>query len=165
MVPPIVWLGIVGIAATGMSMGFLMPQVPNFNLQGVSVNEQDFAAPVQNANVDIDIHKVKGIDLNGNTVFKNRITECSFHTPDTGMGHGSTVICKLTDKDNKVVAEGRKTLVAGFAPSNRYTIPIDQTAFPNANEVQNIDDIKIILLGTNPTCGGTGQPACTSAFP
>ena len=150
MVPPIVWLGILGIAVTGMSVGFLMPPVANFNLQGVSVNEEDFEAPVSVANVDIDISKREG-QLGGVTVFKNLINECSFHTPDTGMGADSTIICKLTDFDGDVVAEGRKDFPNGIGPSQRVTIPIEQTAFDLANEVQNINDIKIVLLGTNPT--------------
>jgi len=152
MVPPIVWLGIVGIAATGMSVGFLMPGVTNFTLQGVSVNEENFEAPVDIANVDINISKRSGFDqAAGQTVFKNLINECSFHTPDTGMGAGSTIICKLTDFQGDVVAEGNKYFPNGIGQSERVTIGIDQTAFPLANEVQNIDDIKIVLLGTNPT--------------
>ena len=149
---PLIILGILGVVAVGIGAGFLMPPVQNFNLQGVSVNEEDFQAPVSTANVDIDISKRSVFDQQASkTIFVNLINECSFHTPDTGMGHGSKVICKLTDFDGDVVAEGHKTFSQGIAPSSRVTIPIDETAFKYSNEVQNINDIKIVLLGTNPT--------------
>ena len=95
---PLVLLAIAGIAGMTMSMGFLMPAIPDFNLQGVSVNERDFSYPITTANVDIDISKSIHFDQTaGHTVFWNLISECSFHTPSNGLGDGSTVICKLTD--------------------------------------------------------------------
>ena len=160
MLPPILWIMIVGIASLGISMGFLMPAIPSFNLQGVAINEENFSVPITTANVDIEISKIEGVNLAGSTVFKNRINQCSFHTPSTGLGSGSTIICKLTDSDGDVVAEGRLNLPTGLASSELTFIDIVQTAFFNSNEVQNIDDIKIVILGTNPTCGGIGQPLC-----
>ena len=151
MVPPIVYLLIVGVAATAMSLGFLMPEIPVFNLQGVAINERSFSTPITTANVDIEISKVEGLNEDGVTVFKNRINKCSFHTPSEGLGTGSTVICKLSDADGDIIAEGRLELPDGLSPSSVTYIPILQTAFANANEVQNIDDIKIIVQGTDPT--------------
>jgi len=148
---PIIMLGIVGVAAIAMSMGFLMPEIPVFNLQGVAINERSFSTPITTANVDIEISKVEGLNEDGVTVFKNRINKCSFHTPSEGLGTGSTVICKLSDADGDIIAEGRLELPDGLSPSSVTYIPILQTAFANANEVQNIDDIKIIVQGTDPT--------------
>ena len=159
---PLVLLAIAGIAGMTMSMGFLMPAIPDFNLQGVSVNERDFSYPITTANVDIDISKSIHFDQTAqHTVFWNLISECSFHTPSSGLGDGSTVICKLTDDQGDVVAEGRQDFPDGLAPSERTIIDIVQTAFPGANEIQRINDIKIIVLGTDVTCGGPNQPACT----
>ena len=152
MMPPIIWIMIVGVAATALGTGFLMPAIPDFNLQGVSVNERDFSSPITTANVDIAISKVRGVNSIGEPVFKNRITECSFHTPSSGLEAGSTVICKLTDDQGDVVAEGRKDFQGGLSPSSRTFIQIEQIAFQNANEIQNVNDIKIIVLGTDPTC-------------
>ena len=149
---PLVLLAIAGIAGMTMSMGFLMPAIPDFNLQGVSVNERDFSYPITTANVDIDISKSIHFDRTaGHTVFWNLISECSFHTPSSGLGDGSTVICKLTDDQGDVVAEGRKDFPRGLQPSERTIIDIVQTAFPGANEIQRINDIKIIVLGTDVT--------------
>ncbi|HLC24334.1 MAG TPA: hypothetical protein VJJ25_01740 [Nitrosopumilaceae archaeon] len=164
---PIIMLGIVGVAAIAMSMGFLMPEIPVFNLQGVAINERSFSTPITTANVDIEISKVStqtlrsGEGLLSNnligtttitkTVFMNLIKECSFHTPSEGLGTGSTVICKLSDANGDIIAEGKLELPNGLSPSDVTFIPIEQTAYRWANEVQNIDDIKIIVQGTDPT--------------
>ena len=163
---PIIMLGIVGVAAIAMSMGFLMPEIPDFNLQGVAINERSFSTPITTANVDIEISKVstetyRSVEANTGhgsfttntqkTVFMNLIKECSFHTPSSGLGTGSTVICKLSDANGDIIAEGKLELPDGLSPSDVTFIPIEQTAYQWANEVQNIDDIKIIVQGTDPT--------------
>jgi len=153
---PIILIAIVGVAAVTLSTGFLMPSIGWFNLQGVSVNERDFSAPLDHANVDIEVSKISRVitDSEGNThnAFFNIINECSFHTPDPGgLGPGATIICKLTDDQHDVVAEGRIDLPNGLDKSERTVIPIMQTAFDLANEIQNINDIKLIVLGGNPT--------------
>ena len=153
---PIIIIAIVGVAAVTLSTGALMPQIGWFNLQGVSVNERDFSAPLSHVNVDIDVTKISRLitDASGNrhTAFFNLISECSFHTPDPGgLGPGSTVICKLTDFQQNVVAEGRADFLNGLSKSERTVINIDQTAFDLANEIQNINDIKLIVLGGDPT--------------
>ncbi len=142
---------VVGVGAGMLSTGFLMPEIGWFNLQGVSVNERDFSAPLDHVNVDIEISKQEGF-INGVSFFKNNVNACSFHTPDaTGLGPGSTVICKLTDDNGFVVAEGRADFANGLDKSERTLIPIDMTAFDGANEIQNINDIKLIVLGGDPT--------------
>ena len=177
---PLILLAVLGVGAVTMSMGFLMPEIPQFNLQGVAINEANFSTPITTANVDIEVGKteietVRVIQVQtanpttpgafvdssvSKTVFLNVIDACSFHTPSSGLGDGSTIICKLTDADGDVVAEGRLNLDLGLKASSITFIEIKQTAFPFANEIQNIDDIKIIVQGTDPTCGGTGQPVC-----
>src|SRR3972149_11909772 len=114
MVPPIVWLIIVGVIATTISMGSLMPAISNLNLQGVSINERDFSAPLTTANVDIDITPIQAQNEFGQPIIKNRITECSFHTPSNNLGPGSKVICKLTDHNDRVVAEGSMNFPNGL---------------------------------------------------
>ena len=122
---PIILLAVVGIASVTLSMGFLMPEIPVFNLQQVAISERTFTTPITTANVDIEIVKVSTntnrIDSAGNafskTIFLNLVNYCSFHTPSTGLGAGSVVICKLSDADGDIVAEGRLNLANGLAPS------------------------------------------------
>jgi len=158
-------VAIAGIAAVFMSAGSLMPEIGWFTLQGVSVNETDFSAPLSHVNVDIDISKQTHFDETAeHSVYLNLITECSFHTPDEGgLGEGSTVICKLTDFDGDVVAEGRQNFPNGLDRSERAVIDINMVAHEFANEIQNINDFKLIVLGGDPTCGDAtqGQDPCT----
>ncbi len=157
---PLILLAVVGVASVTLSMGFLMPEIPIFNLQQVAINERTFSTPITTANVDIQIEKTEsrlvmasanGLTTDHKSVFFNMIKYCSFHTPSTGLGDGSKIICKLSDADGDIVAEGNILLPNGLAPSERTLIPILMTAFTNANEVQNIMDIKIVVQGTDPT--------------
>ena len=151
MIPPIMWLLVVGVGAGLLGTGALMPEIGWFNLQGVSVNDATFMAPLSHANVDIDISKVEAAS-NGKSFYKNLITKCSFHTPDPGgLGPGSTVICKLTDMSGAVVAEGRGDFVNGLAKSERTLIDITMVASELANSIENIHDIKVVVLGGDPT--------------
>ena len=147
---PIILLAIAGVVATTLSMGSLMPAITNLNLQGVSINERDFSAPLTTANVGIDV-AVTTANSGETSILVNLIDRCTFHVPFTGedrMGQGSKVICKLSDHNGMIVAEGSRD--GPFSPSTNYDIMIDTVATTFANEIQNIDDVKIIILGTNP---------------
>ena len=144
---------LVGVAAMAMSVGFL---APGFDLivQQLGAEETLLEAPIDTAYVDFSIGKIE--TTNGktgaalHTVFRNVIEACSFETP-TALGVGSVVICKLTDKDHDIVAEGKLLLPNGLSANTETNIPITQTAFDGANDVQNIEDVKIIVLGEDPT--------------
>ncbi len=147
---PIIWLSIIAIvAATGLGMGFL---APTFSLvvQQVGAQHTNLVTPIKTAHVDFVIQNIPGVGINGNTVFKNRITQCSFSTP-TQLNPGSTIICKLSDKDHDIVAEGRIGPTAHTLGSNQITyIPITVTANDLANEIQKVEDVKIIVMGPAP---------------
>jgi hypothetical protein len=145
---PIIWLAIMGVAGMGLGMGFLAPGF-TLNVQQLGAQETLLESPINTANVDFTISKIEGINLAGDTVYKNRIVRCSFHTP-TDLEVGSAIICKLTDKDRDIVAEGRLNLLQPLEGSLTTYIHISQVAFPNANDVQNIEDVKIIVLGPKP---------------
>ncbi len=132
-----------------MSMGFLAPGF-TLNVQQLGAQETLLESPIKTANIDFTISKIEGVNLAGDTVFKNRIVRCSFHSP-TSLGVGSAIICKLTDIDRDVVAEGRLDLTSPYQGSDLTFIPIQQVAFANANDVQNIEDVKIIVLGPKPS--------------
>src|SRR3990170_1634379 len=86
---------------------------------------------------DFEIQKIQGINQGG-PILKNLITECSFHSVDP-VPKGSLIICKLTDDDSDVVAEGKiGTLAHTLASSTVTFIPITNLAFIGANDVQNI---------------------------
>ena len=148
---PIVWLAIIGVAATGLGMGFLAPGF-DLSLQGLAAQEEMLLSPVSSANVDLVVQKVEGLLTPGNKViFKNQITACSFHSPEN-IGTGGVIICKLLDSAMDIVAEGRLNLAgAGYSGSDITFIDINQVGTDNANDVQNIEKVKIVILGEDPT--------------
>src|SRR3990172_969301 len=134
---PIVLIAIVGVAAATLGAGFLAPGF-DLDLQNLAAQEDSLASPISTANVDFRIQKIEGFDDQGNTVFKNQITECSFHSPDD-IGPGGKIICKLLDGNDNIVAEGNIKLSRTFTGSITTMIPIQQVSFDNANDVQNIE--------------------------
>ena len=132
-----------------MSMGFLAPGF-TLNVQQLGAQETFLESPINTASIDFTISKIEGVNLAGDTVFKNRIVRCSFHSPTT-LEAGSVIICKLTDENGDIVAEGRLDLTSQYVGTSTTFIPIQQVAFENANDVQNIEDVKIIVLGPKPS--------------
>ena len=150
---PIIVLALIAVAAGATGIGFLNTDIV-LNVQNLGVGSEDLETPISEANVDLKIAIVEGIDLNGNSVFKNVIESCSFHYPEEdlaafpGLADGSQVICKLT-KDGNVVAEGSSE--GTFVASTTYMIPITDFAYPGSNDVKNVNDITIVALGADPT--------------
>ena len=147
---PILMLAIVGVAATAMGVGFLSNTI-TLNVQQLGVGEADFKSPITLANIDLEVNKVN-VGQDGSAFFKNVINVCSFHSPDElddPALNDLLVICKLTDANGKVIAEGSKDIT--YFPSTTYTIDITEEAFPGATQVQNVHDITLVVLGHNPT--------------
>ena len=107
--------------------------------------------------------------------FDNVIKSCSFHTDHPIASAPSAndelspgvIICKLTDERDKAIAEGRILLSGapeadcpqdeadlallshgGYHASDHLNIQICQTAFPGANDVQKVTDVKIVVEGS-----------------
>jgi hypothetical protein len=151
LMQPIILIAIVAVAAIGMSSGFLFGNT-SFNLiaQDLGAKETDLVSPISTAAVDFVISKINGLGPDG-PVFKNRITKCSFHSDDD-IPRSGAIICKLT-KNNNIVAEGRLNLLdTGYKGSTQTYITINHMTYDGANDVQNINDVKIVVLGKNPTC-------------
>ena len=161
---------VIGIGIVGMSVGFASNTIA-LNVQQLGVGEDFITSPISAADVDFELLKVHnpGNDQQLNTVddyFANIITGCSFHSKESIRGP-ALVICKLTDDRNppkngveqfgKVIAEGRLALANGYQASNRIVVPISQVAYLEANDVQNIHDVKIVVQGADPTV----LPGCT----
>ena len=150
---------IIGIGIVGMSVGFAQNAIL-LNVQQLGVGENFITSPISAADVDFELGKVQrsvdAIPNNADDYFVNLITGCSFRTAEEIKGP-ATVICKLTDDRNgkdkfgAVIAEGRVELPNGLAANTRTVIPIIQTAFQDANDVQLVHDVKIIVQGPDPT--------------
>ncbi len=149
LMQPIIWIAIVGIAAAGLTTGFLNTNTFTLIAQDLASQEVTLVSPVDTVRVDFEIVKITGMTPEGKTVFKNQIQKCSFHSDDD-LGPTSKIICKLSDMQGDIVAEGFIDLDRTYTHSTKTYIPISQVAFFNANDVQNINDVKIIILGVNP---------------
>ena len=107
---PILIIALVGLAAAATGIGVLNSNTIMLNVQSLGVGSADLESPISDANVDFSISAVEGVDEDGNTIFTNVITFCSFHYPGDDPFQGlnsptSRVICKLTDMNGNVVAD------------------------------------------------------------
>ena len=147
---PIILLAIVGVAAAAISMGALTNTFP-LVLQDLGVSEKTLQSPVtRTVMVDLQLLKTHTFDTDRSPILANIIDKCSFHSAQA-VPKGSVIICKLTDDDSDVIAEGKTSpLTKTFAASSITYIPITNLAFPLANDVQNVHDVKIVILGPKP---------------
>ena len=115
-----------------------------------------------------------GTPNTGDDFFDNVISSCSFHSdqsirsadPATELSPG-LIICKLTNDKDRAIAEGRillngvaetdcpqnpaelaKLRPNGYLGSTHLNIDICQTAYPGANDVQKVTDVKIVVEGS-----------------
>ena len=169
---PIILLGVVAVAAALIGTGFL-GEGGNIALwvQSLGWGEQDLQAPISHAFIDLNLKKIANNagtpDDNSDDYFDNVISSCSFHSdqsirsadPATALSPG-VIICKLTDERDLAIAEGRILLngqqepdcpqtqtTVGYESSQHLIIDICQTAFPGANDVQKVTDVKIVVEG------------------
>jgi hypothetical protein len=154
LMQPIMLLAIVGVATMAMGVGFLNTNTFTLIAQDLASQEVTLVSPVDTVRVDFEIVKeaqFTGTDMNGNphTVFVNKIDKCSFHSDDN-LYPTSQIICKLTDMQGDIIAEGNIVLDRTYTNSLKTYIPITMEAFTNAADVQNVNDVKIIILGVNP---------------
>ena len=152
-VQPILVIALIGVAAAATSVGFLNTNIM-LNVQNFGVGEATLETPISDANVDLSVSRVNDVDLAGRTIFKNIVSACSFHYPANtafpGLNSDTVkVICKLTDKNGNVVAEGE--IPGPIAASDTVSIPITDLAYDGANSVKTVEDIIIVVLGNDPT--------------
>ncbi len=136
-------LAIVAIAATAIGAGSLNNEIV-LTLQDFGVGSADIESPISAASID---YTIEAVPVEGQ--LKNLITFCSFHS-DQSMDDGFRIICKLTNIDGQVIAEGDIEGEA-YTGSDRLFIDIDTFAFDFANDVRLIHDTTIVVLGENPT--------------
>ncbi|MEM2760888.1 MAG: hypothetical protein QXU32_04910 [Nitrososphaerales archaeon] len=165
----LLFLLIIGVAATAMSVNFANTSLA-LNVQKLGVGEAPIETPLPLADVNFIIKKEiidpdnsgcriinnQPENCNNDEFVRNRITHCLFHADyrngEPVLPRNTELICKLTDNRNgpnqfgNVIAEGRITLTNGYCPSTAQMIPITQEAFPNASDVDNVNDFKIIVI-------------------
>ena len=154
---PILILAIVAVAAIGLGTGFLNNDFIVM-VQQFGIGQGNIDTPIQKATVDFNIIQ-QGPDVNG--FFKNVIDECIVTLDATngfdllvGVNNtaldnegakSSELICKLTDMNHNIIAEG-KLVQDIFAPGVYHIIvsPIknaadvdDVTLIAHANEYSN----------------------------
>ncbi|MCZ6583124.1 MAG: hypothetical protein O6761_08160 [Thaumarchaeota archaeon] len=145
---PMLWVALIGVAAAATGVGFLNTNIM-LNVQNFGVGEATLETPVSDANIDLSVSRIDGVDLSGNPIFKNIVSACSFHYPEGDSGPGLTnpnskVICKLTDENGNVIAEGEQ--MQAFFPSQTASIRITDLAYEGSNFIQNVEDITIVAL-------------------
>jgi hypothetical protein len=150
---------------TAANIDFEMKEVPTFSDPGSPAvthlcNETDVAAAIDcELGVDV-IVDTPAVPPSG-PIFKNLITGCSFHSAENiaapeddpaNPANDPTLICKLTDADHKIVAEGKLPLPNGYEMSSLgVIIPITDLAYPGANDFTNVHDVHLVVFGTDPT--------------
>ena len=153
---PLLLIGLVGVAAAALGTGFLMQTNIMLTVQEFGFGQETLRTPISDANVDLSIEALPDFDIAGNPIFKNVIDACSFHYPFnaayTGLDHPlSEVICKLTDINGNVIAEGTRT-GSITASQSGISIAITELAFDKSHKIENIHDVTIVALsGFSPT--------------
>jgi hypothetical protein len=144
---PILIFAIAAVVATAIGVGSLNNTI-TLIIQQFGVGEGDIESPITSAAVDFRIEAVT-VGEGNQAELKNLITACSFHTNED-MEAGSEIICKLTDAQGKVVAEGTLTLATAYQASQTLSVPITIFAYPGSNSVTNIHDVILIVSGPEP---------------
>lgn len=140
---PIFILAIIG-AAAAMSIGYLSNDI-NVTSQSFGVGEDTLENPITSAALTILIDRTYGFTI---IDFKDLITECVFRSNTVVLDPNTRLICKLLDAvDGNVIAEGSKTVLVSIPINTPVTIPIDNFAFENSNNANNVHDIFIIVQG------------------
>ena len=152
---PILLLAIAAVAVAATGVGFLGGTI-DVTVQDLGVGSATIESPISSAFVDLKVTAVHtqfvpDSGVGTYSVFNNVIDECSFHSPESISGNDIVIICKLTDWNHQVIAEGSKVFANGYLASDRETIPIDNLAYDGANDVRIVDDVTIVILGDNPT--------------
>ena len=144
----IVFLAIAGVALTAIGAGYLTNTINLSSVQQLGVGETTLDSPVTTAYVDFNIQAI-----HGQMGFKNVITQCIMKA-DSDILHYSTIICKLTDINNNVVKEGKRTIFTDLPTGVRTVIPVTDPNGLTAN-VKNIHDLILVVQGPRTTTTAT----------
>jgi len=141
-VKPILFIVIIG-AAAAMSIGYLGNGI-SLDAQQFGVGETNLESPVASIGVTAIIERTFNPILTSD--FKDLIVNCTFKSTDE-VAKNSIITCKLLDISGSVIAEGKKIVDPTLLPLTPFTIPIDYFGFINANNINNVHDIVIVVQG------------------
>jgi hypothetical protein len=149
---PILLLAIAGVAVAAMSAGFLTNDI-QLLVQEFGAGETTINSPVDNALIDFVIDRTTfTIGTTSQKLTRNVIDVCIVEADKT-IDKGSTIICKLTDANNNVVAEGSKLLATKLNKGVPTNVDINDLVNPNlpSNDVTNIHDVVLVVQGPKVT--------------
>jgi len=141
-VKPIIFLAIIG-AVGAMSIGYLGNGI-SLDAQELGVGETDIESPVASVGITAIIERTFNPVFTSD--FKDLIVECTFRSNEE-VAKDSMITCKLLDISGSVTAEGKKIVNPTLPPLTPFTIPIDYFEFTNANNINNVHDIVLIVQG------------------
>ena len=126
-----------------MSIGYLGNEI-TLNAQEFGVGETNIESPVASIGVTAIIERT----FNPMTIadFKDLIVNCTFKSTEEVI-KDSTIICKLLDTSGNVIAEGKKIVDPALQLLTPFTIPVNDFEFLNANNINNVHDIIIVVQG------------------
>jgi len=139
---PLFFLVIIG-AAAAMSIGYLGNEV-SLDAQSIGVGETNLESPVASVGVIAMLSHLESINNPSN--FKDLIVECTFFA-DVEVEKDSTIFCKLLDISGNVIAEGKKIVDPALPPLTPFAIPVNDFEFLNANNINNVHDIILVVQG------------------
>ena len=145
---PLIGLAIVGVAVGALGVGFLDNDIDLTDMvQQFGVGEATIETPATSAYIDFWI--VRSSFPVGQTEKTRNIIEDCIVQASAKLLKDSTIICKLTDIDSNVVAEGSKKLTTFLATKVPTKVPV--TMYVNGNaldaDVTNIHDVQLVIIG------------------
>jgi len=135
-------MAIIG-ATVAMSIGYLGNEI-SLDAQPFGVGETNLESPVGSVGVIAMISHIENPNITSD--FKDLIVECTF-IADKEVEKDSIIFCKLLDISGNVIAEGKKIVDPALPPLTPFAIPIDDFEFLNANNINNVHDIILVVQG------------------
>jgi len=135
-------MAIIG-ATVAMSIGYLGNEI-SLDAQPFGVGETNLESPVGSVAVIAMLEHQE--NPNNTSDFKDLIVECTF-LADEEVEKDSIIFCKLLDISGNVIAEGKKIVDPALPSLTPFAIPIDDFEFLNANNINNVHDIILVVQG------------------
>jgi len=155
---PLIALAVVGVAVGALGVGFLDNEINLTDMvQQFGVGEATIETPASQAYIDFNIVR-STFSVNEFEKTRNIIDACVVQA-NAQLAIGTTVICKLTDINSNVVAEGIVTINPTLATRALLTVPITQFVSGNAMDIDvtNIHDVQLVIIGPSALVA-TGNP-------
>jgi len=144
---PLIGLSIVGVAVAALGVGFLDNEIDLTDMvQQFGVGQATIQTPATSAYIDFWIVR-STFTINDVEKTRNIIEHCVIQA-SARLPVDTTIICKLTDINGNVVAEGKKKLTTHLP--TRVPTEVAVTQFVNNQldtDVTNIHDVQLVIIG------------------